>query len=415
MKRASLAIIVFFAICGTAGAADYLRIDQDSVFMGQGADIDFIITRECPEPSPTIKGASNGFILTASGAATWTFNAFTADPTADAWFSDLTGLLFSNMIDGTSPDSFLTGGASINNGIPIITEHPYFTLTLDVGPGLGAICIDSAFILPAGQWLWDQMTCGHGDGRRPDFLDKNLNTGSPFCVDVWDTSTCENPIITVTPVGDEISGSHCAVLNFDFDATPGAGLYITGWMLVSGPGTIAVGTGLYEVGPIAAGTYPVVIEVENNCGKTDDYAFTVISTNVAPSFTITKGDPPAMIEAGEVYGYDFDATDPDFCDELVFTTDGGTPPPTNPPEMNPETGQFLWPTHIADIGMVYTFRIEVSDGQLDKATDLYWLQVEVVPPAICGDVDLSGQVDIDDVVYLINYIFGTGPPPCEPE
>jgi hypothetical protein len=30
-----------------------------------------------------------------------------------------------------------------------------------------------------------------------------------------------------------------------------------------------------------------------------------------------------------------------------------------------------------------------------------------------GDVDLSGGVDIDDVVYLVNFIFAGGPPPCD--
>jgi predicted outer membrane repeat protein len=30
---------------------------------------------------------------------------------------------------------------------------------------------------------------------------------------------------------------------------------------------------------------------------------------------------------------------------------------------------------------------------------------------LCGDANSSGDVDIDDVVYLINYIFGGGPPP----
>lgn len=34
--------------------------------------------------------------------------------------------------------------------------------------------------------------------------------------------------------------------------------------------------------------------------------------------------------------------------------------------------------------------------------------------AICGDPDNSGSIDIDDVVYLISYIFSGGPPP-EPE
>jgi hypothetical protein len=30
---------------------------------------------------------------------------------------------------------------------------------------------------------------------------------------------------------------------------------------------------------------------------------------------------------------------------------------------------------------------------------------------LCGDADFSGGVDIDDVVFLINYIFAGGPPP----
>ena len=34
---------------------------------------------------------------------------------------------------------------------------------------------------------------------------------------------------------------------------------------------------------------------------------------------------------------------------------------------------------------------------------------------ICGDTDCSGGVDIDDVVYLINYIFAGGPAPCDPD
>jgi hypothetical protein len=32
-------------------------------------------------------------------------------------------------------------------------------------------------------------------------------------------------------------------------------------------------------------------------------------------------------------------------------------------------------------------------------------------PAGCGDADSSGDVDIDDAVYLVNYIFSGGPPP----
>jgi len=35
-------------------------------------------------------------------------------------------------------------------------------------------------------------------------------------------------------------------------------------------------------------------------------------------------------------------------------------------------------------------------------------------PEIAGDADCSGAVDIDDVVYLIQYIFSGGPAPCDP-
>jgi hypothetical protein len=35
------------------------------------------------------------------------------------------------------------------------------------------------------------------------------------------------------------------------------------------------------------------------------------------------------------------------------------------------------------------------------------------PDLCCGDADGSGAIDIDDVVYLISYIFSGGPPPVE--
>ena len=33
-------------------------------------------------------------------------------------------------------------------------------------------------------------------------------------------------------------------------------------------------------------------------------------------------------------------------------------------------------------------------------------------PLSCGDVDCSMNVDIDDIVYLIYYVFSMGPQPC---
>jgi hypothetical protein len=36
-------------------------------------------------------------------------------------------------------------------------------------------------------------------------------------------------------------------------------------------------------------------------------------------------------------------------------------------------------------------------------------------PISVGDVNCSGNIDIDDIVYLINYVFGGGPEPCDPD
>ncbi|MCK4656335.1 MAG: hypothetical protein KAT85_04865, partial [candidate division Zixibacteria bacterium] len=39
------------------------------------------------------------------------------------------------------------------------------------------------------------------------------------------------------------------------------------------------------------------------------------------------------------------------------------------------------------------------------------LTITVEPQYVCGDADGSGEVDIDDIVFLISYIFSGGPPP----
>jgi hypothetical protein len=62
---------------------------------------------------------------------------------------------------------------------------------------------------------------------------------------------------------------------------------------------------------------------------------------------------------------------------------------------------FFW------LPMVYPEGHEYSLTTLDLA----FVITGRGPELVCGDADGSGFVDIDDVVYLINYIFGGGPPP----
>ncbi len=47
----------------------------------------------------------------------------------------------------------------------------------------------------------------------------------------------------------------------------------------------------------------------------------------------------------------------------------------------------------------------------DSSDSQHPICITVYKPWICGDADASGAVDIDDVVYLINYIFAGGPAP----
>jgi hypothetical protein len=61
----------------------------------------------------------------------------------------------------------------------------------------------------------------------------------------------------------------------------------------------------------------------------------------------------------------------------------------------------------------YFFRMIVIDDAGARDTALITMVVDdrPVPPYICGDADGSEGIDIDDVVFLINYIFSGGPTP----
>ncbi|MCK4385127.1 MAG: dockerin type I repeat-containing protein [candidate division Zixibacteria bacterium] len=60
-----------------------------------------------------------------------------------------------------------------------------------------------------------------------------------------------------------------------------------------------------------------------------------------------------------------------------------------------------------------------GDGEIDIEDAVYlinYLFTDGPPPqcqpiTVCGDVDNDGKVNIVDVVYLINYLFSGGPPP----
>jgi hypothetical protein len=100
-----------------------------------------------------------------------------------------------------------------------------------------------------------------------------------------------------------------------------------------------------------------------------------------------------------------------------FWAIGGQPPY----EWRKSLGQLPYGLALSAAGEIYgvpgykgtsTFQI-IVDGQ-SGLSDTAWITMTVDDPPItyiCGDVDASESVDIDDVVYLISYIFMGGSPP----
>ncbi|MFH1892916.1 MAG: dockerin type I domain-containing protein [Candidatus Zixiibacteriota bacterium] len=62
------------------------------------------------------------------------------------------------------------------------------------------------------------------------------------------------------------------------------------------------------------------------------------------------------------------------------------------------------------LGTVSQTAVDMSSSANYRLFHGYWQEFGSTD-FICGDVDASGAVDIDDVVYLIQYIFAGGPAP----
>jgi hypothetical protein len=60
----------------------------------------------------------------------------------------------------------------------------------------------------------------------------------------------------------------------------------------------------------------------------------------------------------------------------------------------------------------FIFTIRCTDSDLPPNVDERTYSISSTELIFtCGDCDSSGEIDIDDVVFLINYIFSGGPPP----
>ncbi len=415
MRRYLLILTVLQLICGHAIAADYVAVDYshgDSFYGDCPMSIGFRLTYECEDPDP-LTGISLGFEFTTTGASTFEYEAGDYErPTA--FWGDWWPIPAVND-DGLVGDEMSYGELFMGGPVPFSTipsgtvDGEFLRIELAVSGIGGEFCIDSA-IVGTGVWSFVGMTCGEGGGpERPLFLDNSLSDANhPICAEVEELM-CMDPVIDTVPDGDLLSVSHCSGASFDFGADPiqldslGQPVAIISWDVISGPGTID-DVGYYTIDSQLPGVYDVTIEVLSVCCGLDEYTFQVEFTNDAPSFAGCPIEKTALINSQTVF--QLNATDADQCDQLEFSLmdDGGQSGVSVSPG-----GTFTWDPTPATTG-TYSFATGVSDG---AAADECTVNVTLVDGSTveCGDVDASGAVDIDDIVYLIAYVFQGGPEP----
>jgi hypothetical protein len=154
----------------------------------------------------------------------------------------------------------------------------------------------------------------------------------------------------------------------------------------------------------------------------------VDQTNVAP--TIDQEDDTS-VRSGEEYTFYPSITDPDDSDHTITYLDyPGWCSVHNDSIIGTVPAELLTETIVviaADYCHADTMSFDIAsyicgdangsnDVDIDDAVFLVnYIFSGGLPPVVydTGDVDCSGNIDIDDVVYIIKYIFSGGPPPCE--
>ncbi|MFQ6002512.1 MAG: dockerin type I domain-containing protein, partial [Candidatus Zixiibacteriota bacterium] len=178
--------------------------------------------------------------------------------------------------------------------------------------------------------------------------------------------------------------------------------------------TLTIGTdtltplGIY---PITITATEMVKQVEHSVQK---WLIVVSALNFKPAISVPES---VVVYAGFTANFTVVATDPDTVDTLSITKDGVGEFPC-PPRTTPNVCYFWWSTEEADtLNSPYEVIFTVDDGRDSTDTGIVWIHVlyyNIPPSGTEGDATGDGIVDIADVVFLINYLFGLGPPPNPP-
>jgi hypothetical protein len=166
------------------------------------------------------------------------------------------------------------------------------------------------------------------------------------------------------------------------------------------------------------GAYPLTItatemtkQVEHSTQK---WLIVVSALNFKPTLSV-----PELVVVYEGFTANFNvvATDPDTSDTLTITKEGIGEFPC-PPRTTPNVCYFWWTTEEGDtLNSPYEVTFVVDDGRDSTDTGIVWIDVlpyHIPPSGMPGDANGDSIVDIADAIFLLQYLFGGGPPPNPP-
>lgn len=335
------------------------------------------------ENDATLTGISLGFVVTSPDGASWTWDPqpdgygnplaiLTKEPGSRAdFYWDLLLTINTLSPDGISPDSLLMGGVVMTGGLaagPLEHCFSFHFIPGDVAPGESkTICIDSAFIPPAGTFLFNTNT----GVSTPAF-------GGPYCfvvkecqVDADDDGTCDYI--------DNCPGLY----NPSQDDTDADGI---GDACDNCPGVANLDQ--------ADGDSDGVGDVCDNCPSVanpdqddaDADGVGDICDNCAAVENTDQAD-------GDEDGFG------DACDNC--------PTLPNPQQQDYDNDGFG--NYCDNCPTV------ANPDQIDSDGDGIGDLCETSSGYQCGDINADGWINVADAVYLINFIFRDGPRPCQPE
>jgi hypothetical protein len=440
---------------GVGDICIYLNSGTNEVYLDQNNTVEIWI-----ENDALLNGMQFGLEFYWDPSVTITWNiAYGAYPPIDehgravgAW--DLTGVMNNNDFNNISPDHIGIGGAAIAAGLtPGPSEFCYsleFYATGPPGVITDGFSVQPYFYPPSISWLFGEQ--GSGYTYPPDYCGYTI-------------SDPNNPV--APPQSFDIIGPpDCGDINGDASINVIDLAYLIEYMFIGGPppigdadvdecGSVNIADVLYLISylflmgpPPCGGSVTCNLPAGSNsidlgCPVTvnpngDSIPIPIYITNDTPLQALSLGlqhnSPDIEITSisydGTVLPYDYlREVSIDLANKqvIIYWVNMFSDLPV-------QSGGLLgtlWaqvplgtPDQDVDIEVVFIppstefILCPVSGGTIDPAfndcgtADL----VIYTPPAhVCGDVDCSSAVDIDDVVYLIAYIFSGGPPPCDPD